>query len=480
MPNRILKESIRTSRSVNAMSDFQFRVWTYLITYVDDYGRGSADPELLKGFLFPRRRTVSEEDIARVLAELADMGRLLLYEVDGEAYLCFPHWGDHQRIQQKRSKFPAPPAVPPWVTVGHGDPPPESNPIRIQSESVSESESCAVPCVQDPATGTAAESGRCPAEVDKREPVDTAGRAATGAAPEAAARNKAPAEEMGKERSAGVVAVGSAEAGAKSGAAVTGDTAAGVAGSAAEAGAVAEADAVTPAVRMMAGAAGAGAKSGAAVAEKAASAGVARGETMPAGAAAVGAASAGAAPAETMWAAAPGDVAGRAGAAAVGSAAAEKAAGSVAQTVETMGSAAPGTGQALRTAGDAAAGVGSVEGDGWGERAQEGFRLPLRGGSAYSVRLSQIAAWAGAYPAVDVRQELRRMKSWLDANPSRRKSKSGILRFATGWLAREQEKHRARSPAGPLVLENSSLDLEEYERWVRGFVPVYHKKNHQD
>ncbi|MBQ7825187.1 MAG: hypothetical protein IJ337_02390 [Clostridia bacterium] len=48
MPNRVIKESIRTSKGVNSLSAFQFRLWVYLITYVDDYGRGSADPELLK------------------------------------------------------------------------------------------------------------------------------------------------------------------------------------------------------------------------------------------------------------------------------------------------------------------------------------------------------------------------------------------------------------------------------------------------
>lgn len=108
MPNRILKESIRTSRSVNQMTDFQFRIWAYLITYVDDYGRGSADPELLKSFLFPRRKRISEADIAKALADLAGMGCILLYEIDGESYLCFPKWSDHQRIRQSVSKFPAP------------------------------------------------------------------------------------------------------------------------------------------------------------------------------------------------------------------------------------------------------------------------------------------------------------------------------------------------------------------------------------
>ncbi len=138
MPNRIIKESIRTSKSVNAMSDFQFRLWAYLLTYVDDFGRGSADPELLKGFVFPRRKRVSESDIEKALAELAGMGCILLYEVDGESYFCFPNWSKHQRIQTKQSKFPEPvncaesrPSTvshgePPSSTVSHGEPPSES------------------------------------------------------------------------------------------------------------------------------------------------------------------------------------------------------------------------------------------------------------------------------------------------------------------------------------------------------------------
>lgn len=109
MPNRILKESIRTSKSVNAMTDFQFRLWAYLITYVDDYGRGSADPELLKGFVFPRRKGISEATIEKTLRELASLGSIQLYEVEGESYLVFPGWQDHQSPRAKVSKFPAPP-----------------------------------------------------------------------------------------------------------------------------------------------------------------------------------------------------------------------------------------------------------------------------------------------------------------------------------------------------------------------------------
>ena len=131
MPNRIIKESIRTSRNINALTDFQFRLWTYLITYVDDYGRGSADPELLKGFVFPRRKSVTESNIKAGLTDLACAGLVNLYEVDGEPYLCFPTWAEHQRIQNKKSKFPAPTEIHGDLrkpTVNHGESPPESNP----------------------------------------------------------------------------------------------------------------------------------------------------------------------------------------------------------------------------------------------------------------------------------------------------------------------------------------------------------------
>lgn len=140
MPNRVIKESIRTSKSINALNDFQFRVWLYLITYVDDYGCGSADSELLKGFVFPRRKGITESQIQKAIDDLASLGIIHLYDVDGESYLCFPNWDKHQRIQAKKRKFPEPPielqeawkteenGEPRCVTVSHRESPPESNP----------------------------------------------------------------------------------------------------------------------------------------------------------------------------------------------------------------------------------------------------------------------------------------------------------------------------------------------------------------
>ena len=130
MPNRVISEKIRTSKSIGKLTDFQFRLWTYLLTYVDDFGRGSGDTELLKGFVFPRRNGIREQDIQKGLEALERNGSILLYEVAGEPYFCFPNWGKYQRIQSKISKFPEPSEkdMSRWLTVSHGESPLESNP----------------------------------------------------------------------------------------------------------------------------------------------------------------------------------------------------------------------------------------------------------------------------------------------------------------------------------------------------------------
>ncbi len=73
--------------------------------------------------------------------------------------------------------------------------------------------------------------------------------------------------------------------------------------------------------------------------------------------------------------------------------------------------------------------------------------LPLNDGTAYPIPTEQCRKWAELYPAVDIMQELRKMLGWLDANPGKRKTRRGILRFVTGWLAREQDKGHSRGAA---------------------------------
>lgn len=131
MPNRIIKESICGSEKLNSLTDFQFRLWVGLVTYVDDFGRGDARPAMIKGSIFPLRDRVTVKDIQTALLALAGAGCVSLYEVDGKPYLYFPNWERHQRIQTKRSRYPAPVhGESPYVTVSLREPPPESNPIQ--------------------------------------------------------------------------------------------------------------------------------------------------------------------------------------------------------------------------------------------------------------------------------------------------------------------------------------------------------------
>lgn len=64
---------------------------------------------------------------------------------------------------------------------------------------------------------------------------------------------------------------------------------------------------------------------------------------------------------------------------------------------------------------------------------------------------SSVDEWQTLYPGVDVMQQLRNMRGWLEANPTRRKTKRGIKRFIVNWLGKEQNRSgpSRASPAQP-------------------------------
>lgn len=68
------------------------------------------------------------------------------------------------------------------------------------------------------------------------------------------------------------------------------------------------------------------------------------------------------------------------------------------------------------------------------------IELSLNDGSLFEVSDSDVQEWSKIYPAVDIKQELRKMKGWLDANPTRRKTRRGVRRFVNNWLSRTQDQ----------------------------------------
>lgn len=101
------------------------------------------------------------------------------------------------------------------------------------------------------------------------------------------------------------------------------------------------------------------------------------------------------------------------------------------------------------------------------------IELILNDQSLYPITQSQIDEWKTLYPAVDIVQELRKMKGWLIANPSKRKTKRGILRFVNNWLSREQD--RGGSNAGQATndegnhVKNSSGGSEGIPKYGKVF-----------
>ena len=107
MPNRIIKESICTSESIDALTTFQEVFFYRLIVSCDDFGRYDARPKVLAARLFPLKdiRASQAEDALRALAS-AEL--VTLYEVDGKPFLQIVSWNRHQQPRAKTSKYPAP------------------------------------------------------------------------------------------------------------------------------------------------------------------------------------------------------------------------------------------------------------------------------------------------------------------------------------------------------------------------------------
>lgn len=108
MPNRILKDSICTSETINAMSFEEEVFWYRLIVQCDDYGRMDARTPILLARCYPLAMDrVMAEDIMRWLEHLEKLGSVQLYSVDGKPYLQITNWDKHQQVRAKRSRYPA-------------------------------------------------------------------------------------------------------------------------------------------------------------------------------------------------------------------------------------------------------------------------------------------------------------------------------------------------------------------------------------
>jgi hypothetical protein len=101
------------------------------------------------------------------------------------------------------------------------------------------------------------------------------------------------------------------------------------------------------------------------------------------------------------------------------------------------------------------------------------FTFECLSGKKYLVTKAKAEAWAEAFPAVDVRIELKRMAIWLEDNPANRKTEKGFPRFATKWLSRAQNqagrigRNRNALTSGKATMGSVATDLAEKLRAER-------------
>jgi len=125
---RILKRQISDSKKLGSIgSDSPRLLYTWLIPWLDIEDRHTADPDLIKGRIFPKCKDWNIKKIESGLERLNDEELIILYEANGETYLQFT-----KTLQKKYRDKEAPSKIPP---------PPENsgelqrNPPKIESKS---------------------------------------------------------------------------------------------------------------------------------------------------------------------------------------------------------------------------------------------------------------------------------------------------------------------------------------------------------
>lgn len=75
------------------------------------------------------------------------------------------------------------------------------------------------------------------------------------------------------------------------------------------------------------------------------------------------------------------------------------------------------------------------------------IELPLNAKNTFhNITEDYVLEMKQLYQAVIIEDEFRKMRGWLDANPAKRKTKTGICKFINSWLSRAQDSPVSPSP----------------------------------
>lgn len=95
---RMLSPDFFSSKPVNNLSLDAMLTFAGLWVYLDDYGRGEDDADLIKSTVWPRRRTVTEKKVRAHLDAIEKQSLICRYVVADCPLIHIPSWSEHQKI----------------------------------------------------------------------------------------------------------------------------------------------------------------------------------------------------------------------------------------------------------------------------------------------------------------------------------------------------------------------------------------------
>lgn len=142
MPERVVRQGILTSDSINRLSWPEECFYRRLMSVVDDYGLFDGRNSVLRASLYPLKLDhVSDSDIGKWKHACADADLVRLYSVDGREYIELLKF--NQRLRGKM-RWPAP--------AGAGPPQPAASCGEIRLSSYSHSDAIASSSSDSPAS----------------------------------------------------------------------------------------------------------------------------------------------------------------------------------------------------------------------------------------------------------------------------------------------------------------------------------------
>jgi hypothetical protein len=139
----MLLKSVSISQKLASLpSDSDRLLWTWLLAHLDREGRFYAEPSVVKGHAVPRLKNHTDETISKSLQRMADVGLIILYRVNGDSYLQYNQFDEHQAGLHKDREAPSL-CPPPPVKVRKGPvkvrQSPEKVPLNIREDKIRES-----------------------------------------------------------------------------------------------------------------------------------------------------------------------------------------------------------------------------------------------------------------------------------------------------------------------------------------------------